>query len=109
MKTREEEITERELSGQLFGSIKKLEPTGGHQPTLRQLRDLRTLKSSDYGVAKTFCTGCGTILCIIQAGAQALAKRVGAIIPEDLKKYYFQVSRCLACSDAFQNPELKYL
>lgn len=104
------EQQQREVFRRLFGGIRKLDASGGHQPTLKQLQKLGKVEhAADYGVVNSFCAGCGTILCLIQEGSQALAQIAGVPVPPNWEGKYFQVLRCPACNDEFKNPELKQL
>ena len=80
----------------LLGKTKKSEPTGNH---VLQKEQLFAAIDDPEASGRFFCTGCGALLEVNQNGLQALCNIAGVKPDSGIK--FFQVDRCIVCTDAF--------
>lgn len=97
------------VASKLFGAIRRLPATGDHRPSPEQLSELARLPDSDSFEINQYCAGCGEITHPNRHGLEILSKKAGIPVPENMEGKYFQVRRCILCSedDTEEEPELK--
>ncbi len=87
-----------------LGKVVKKTCTGGHATDKDQLTS--PLSDPD-AAARFFCQGCGTVSTLTRKGAEDLLAQTKHPDNQDLEGYYFQVTRCIACSDVFAGVSLQ--
>lgn len=58
-------------------------------------------------VVRCFCLGCGESTELVPDGAQRLAEKAGAKVPENWLEFYFESKRCIVCDEDYKDVSLK--
>ena len=89
-------MNEQERAGKakLWGALQIPEGNTREPDSARLHESLDRPQSAMY----VFCTHCGTTMEVTRKGAEMLAKKAGATLPEFLEPFYFRVSACVLCS-----------